>query len=96
VNRSPIHGGRSRVLGLAAGLEAWSLLTTIRAGRSAKGPQLWQLLRSRRRLRSSFVFLEDVGALLGIGIALVGLTLATVTGESAWDGPRRSPSDSCS
>jgi cation diffusion facilitator family transporter len=74
------------VLGLAAALEAWSLLTTVRAGRSAKGAlSWWQLLRATKTPEVIVVFLEDVGALLGICVALVGLILATVTGESAWD-----------
>jgi divalent metal cation (Fe/Co/Zn/Cd) transporter len=74
------------VLGLAAVLEAWSLLTTVRAARSAKGALTWwQLLRATKAPEVIVVFLEDVGALLGICIALIGLILATVTGESAWD-----------
>jgi cation diffusion facilitator family transporter len=74
------------VLGLAAVLEAWSLLTTVRAGRSVKGAlSWWQLLRATKTPEVIVVFLEDFGALLGICVALVGLILATVTGESAWD-----------
>jgi cation diffusion facilitator family transporter len=74
------------VLGLAAGLEAWSLLTTVRAARSAKGAlSWWQLLRVTKAPEVIVVFLEDLGALLGICIALIGLALATVTGEAAWD-----------
>jgi cation diffusion facilitator family transporter len=74
------------VLGLAAGLEAWSLLTTVRAARSAKGSlSWWRLLRVTKAPEVIVVFLEDLGALFGIGIALLGLTLATVTGEAAWD-----------
>jgi cation diffusion facilitator family transporter len=74
------------VLGLAAGLEAWSLLTTVRAARSAKGAlSWWRLLRVTKAPEVIVVFLEDLGALFGIGIALIGLTLATVTGEAAWD-----------
>jgi len=74
------------VLGLAASLEAWSLLTTVRAGRSTKGVlSWWQLLRVTKAPEVIVVFLEDLGALLGVGIALIGLALATVTGEAAWD-----------
>jgi cation diffusion facilitator family transporter len=74
------------VLGLAAGLEAWSLLTTVRAGRSAKGTlSWWQLLRVTKAPEVIVVFLEDLGALFGICIALIGLTATTVTGEPGWD-----------
>jgi len=31
------------------------------------------------------VFLEDVGALAGVAIAAVGVTLTTITGDGAWD-----------
>lgn len=74
------------VLGIAAGLEAWSLLTTVRTGRSAKGALTWwQLLRVTKAPEVIVVFLEDLGALLGILIASIGLGLATVTGQGAWD-----------
>ncbi|TME32076.1 MAG: cation transporter [Chloroflexi bacterium] len=74
------------VLGLAALLEGWSLRTTIRAGRPAKGALTWwQLLRVTKAPEIIVVFLEDLGALAGIFIALSGVTLATLTGEGAWD-----------
>ena len=74
------------VLGLAAVLEGWSLRTTVRAGRIAKGAlSWWRLLRVTKAPEIIVVFLEDLGALIGIFIALIGVTLATVTGEGAWD-----------
>src|SRR5256712_1039617 len=74
------------VLAVAAGLEGWSLRTTIRSGRPTKGALTWwQLLRVTKAPEIIVVFLEDLGALVGILIALVGVTLATVTGEGAWD-----------
>lgn len=74
------------VLGLAAVLDGWSLRTTARGGRTAKGQLTWrELLRATKAPELIVVFLEDLGALIGIGIALVGVTLATVTGNGAWD-----------
>jgi cation diffusion facilitator family transporter len=74
------------VLGLAALLEGWSLRTTIRSGRPTKGVQSWwQLIRVTKAPEIIVVFLEDLGALVGICIALTGVILATLTGESAWD-----------
>ena len=74
------------VLGLAAVLEGWSLRTTIRSGRATKGAlSWWRLLRVTKAPEIIVVFLEDLGALIGIFIALIGVTLATLTGEGAWD-----------
>jgi cation diffusion facilitator family transporter len=74
------------VLGLAALLEGFSLRTTIRTGRSTKGAlSWWQLLRVTKAPEIIVVFLEDLGALIGICIAFVGVTLATLTGEGMWD-----------
>lgn len=74
------------VLGLAALLESWSLRTTIRTSRLTKGGLTWwQLLRVTKAPEIIVVFLEDLGALIGICIALIGVTLATLTGEGAWD-----------
>jgi cation diffusion facilitator family transporter len=74
------------VLALSAVLEGWSLRTTVRAGRSAKGALTWkQLVRVTKVPEIIVVFLEDLGALVGIGIALIGVTLAAVTGQLVWD-----------
>lgn len=74
------------VLGLAAGLDGWSLRTTTRAGRSAKGDLTWrELLRVTKAPELLVVFLEDLGALIGIAIALGGVSLTTLTGNGVWD-----------
>jgi cation diffusion facilitator family transporter len=74
------------VLGLAALLDGWSLRTTIRTGRPAKGSLSWrQLVRVTKAPEIIVVFLEDLGALIGIGIAFIGVGLSTLTGDSTWD-----------
>ena len=74
------------VLALAAALDGWSLRTTLRSGRSAKGTLTWkQLVRQTKAPELIVVFLEDLGALIGIAIAFAGVALATVTGQRAWD-----------
>jgi cation diffusion facilitator family transporter len=74
------------VLGVAAVLEGLSLRTTVRAGRPTKGALSWrQLLRVTKSPEIIVVFLEDLGALIGIVIALAGVALATITGVEAWD-----------
>ncbi len=74
------------VLALGAALDGWSLRTTVRTGRSAKGVLTWrQLVRATKAPELIVVFLEDLGALLGIAIAVVGVGLATITGAAVWD-----------
>jgi cation diffusion facilitator family transporter len=74
------------VLALGAALDGWSLRTTVRAGRSAKGLLSWrQLVRVTKAPELIVVFLEDLGALIGIVIAAVGVVLATITGAVVWD-----------
>jgi cation diffusion facilitator family transporter len=74
------------VLGLAALLDGWSLRTTIRTGRPAKGDLSWrQLVRVTKAPEIIVVFLEDLGALIGIGIAFLGVGLSALTGDSTWD-----------
>jgi divalent metal cation (Fe/Co/Zn/Cd) transporter len=74
------------VLALGAVLDGWSLRTTVRAGRSAKGVLSWrQLVRATKAPELIVIFLEDLGALVGIGIATIGVGLATITGAAIWD-----------
>jgi cation diffusion facilitator family transporter len=74
------------VLGLGAALDGWSLRTTLRTGRSAKGLMSWrELVRVTKAPELIIVLLEDLGALVGIAIAFVGVGLSTITGNIVWD-----------
>jgi cation diffusion facilitator family transporter len=87
-SREPIADPRwaFAVLALGAVLDGWSLRTTLRSGRSARGTMTWgQLVKVTKAPELIVVFLEDLGALVGIAIAVVGLALATSTGEVIWD-----------
>lgn len=71
---------------LAAALDGWSLRTTKQAWRGAKGSLSWRaLIRDTKAPDLIVVFLEDVGALAGVAIATIGLTLTTLTHERMWD-----------
>ena len=84
------------VLAFAAVLDGWSLRTTTRAGRSAKGDLTWkELIRVTKAPELLVVFLEDLGALIGIAIALAGVSLTTITGTGHGTPPPRSGSASC-
>jgi cation diffusion facilitator family transporter len=74
------------VLVLGALLEGWSLRTTTRAWRTVKGELSWRrLLRDTKAPELIVVFSEDVGAIIGIAFAAIGVTLAAITGEGMWD-----------
>jgi len=74
------------VLAVGALLDGWSLRTTLRSGRSAKGLMSWrQLVRVTKAPELIVIFLEDLGALIGIAIAAIGVALATITGAVVWD-----------
>jgi cation diffusion facilitator family transporter len=74
------------VLALSAVLEGWSLRTTIRSGRRSKGALPWRrFLQVTKAPELIVVFLEDLGAIIGIAIALVGIALSTITGVGSWD-----------
>jgi cation diffusion facilitator family transporter len=74
------------VLLLAAVLETWSLRTTVRTGGRSKGELSWrEFLRVTKAPELIVVFLEDLGALVGIGIAAIGVALTSISGDSLWD-----------
>jgi cation diffusion facilitator family transporter len=74
------------VLVLAALLDGWSLRTTKLAWRGVKGDISWrQVIRDTKAPDLIVVFLEDVGALVGVAIATVGVALTTVTHDGIWD-----------
>ncbi|MBK5289760.1 MAG: cation transporter [Acidimicrobiia bacterium] len=74
------------VLGLAILLEGWSLRTAVReAGPHRHGRSWLAFIRQTKNPELPVVLLEDTGALAGLMIALIGLTLAVVTGEPRYD-----------
>jgi cation diffusion facilitator family transporter len=75
------------VLIVAIVLESLSFRTAIREANRARGDRsLLEFVRESREPELPVILLEDLGALVGLVFALVGLTLATVTGDSRWDG----------
>jgi cation diffusion facilitator family transporter len=75
------------VLGAAFVLESFSLRTAIRESRAVKGEFGWVAFIRRAKLPElPIVLLEDIAALVGLVLALAGVGLAAVTGNSVWDG----------
>jgi cation diffusion facilitator family transporter len=74
------------VLGMAIVLEALSLRTAFVEATAVKGKESWwRFIRRTKSPELPVVLLEDTGALLGLGLAFVGVTLADVTGNPRWD-----------
>jgi cation diffusion facilitator family transporter len=74
------------VLLLAIALEGWSFRTAVVAARPARGNESWwSFIRLSKSPELPVVLLEDLGALLGLVIALAGVTLASVFGDPRFD-----------
>ncbi|MEX0796739.1 MAG: cation diffusion facilitator family transporter [Acidimicrobiia bacterium] len=68
-------------------LEGFSFRTAIVEARKEKGNRgWWDYIRSSRSPELPVVLLEDAGAMLGLMIALIGVSLTAATGDPVWDG----------
>ncbi len=68
-------------------LEAFSFRTAIVESNRVRGDASWtQFVRRSRSPELPVVLLEDLGAMIGLVMALVAVVLAEVTGEPVWDG----------
>ncbi len=77
---------RFGVLVVAIVLESFSMRTAVIESNHARGEQgWWQFIRHARAPELPVVLLEDLGALLGLVFALVGVLVAHLTGEPRWD-----------
>lgn len=75
------------ILGVAIVLETFSLRTAVREANHVrpKGMGWWQFVRTAKSPELPVVLLEDVGAEVGLFVALGGLTVAQITGDARWD-----------
>ncbi len=75
------------VLFVAMALESFSLRTALRESRKVRGRRgLFRFVHDTRQPELPVVMLEDMGALVGLCFALFGVSMATITGNGAWDG----------
>jgi cation diffusion facilitator family transporter len=75
------------VLGVAIVLESFSLRTAVKESNSSRGHAGWHsFIRHAKAPELPAVLLEDVAALSGLTLALIGVSLATITHDAAWDG----------
>jgi len=74
------------VLGVAIVLESFSLRTAVREATPSRHGRSWRrFIRETRNPELPVVLLEDIGALTGLVLALVGVLLAWATHEPRWD-----------
>ena len=74
------------VLLVSVALESFSLRTALRESREERrGKSIYQFVRRTKIPELAVVVLEDIGALIGLTFALIGVTLASVLDEARWD-----------
>ena len=75
------------ILGMAIVLESLSFRTALREARPLRGESgWWRFIRRSRTPELPVVLLEDLGALVGLILALAAVVLAHATGNAVWDG----------
>jgi cation diffusion facilitator family transporter len=89
-----IHPHEAESLGVAIGilvlaicLEGFSLRTAVKeTGHiKPKGMSYWKFIRTAKQPELPVVLLEDVGAMVGLVLALAGVVMARVTHNARWD-----------
>jgi cation diffusion facilitator family transporter len=75
------------VLAIGLCLESFSLRTAVTSSNRVRGRHGWPaFIRRAKAPELPVVLLEDTAAIAGLAFALIGVTLAVVTGNGAWDG----------
>ncbi len=75
------------VLLVAIGLESYSFRTAIVESNHVRGDLGWvAFVRKAKAPELPVVLLEDFGALIGLVLALAGVSLTLATGDGTWDG----------
>ncbi|MBC7723813.1 MAG: cation diffusion facilitator family transporter [Burkholderiaceae bacterium] len=74
------------VLSIAIVLESFSLRTAVKESNHVRGKQSWvEFVRKAKAPELPVVLLEDVAALLGLGLAMAGVLLSVATGDTIFD-----------
>ena len=75
------------VLGIAIALEAFSFRTAVVESNHVRGDASWiAFIRHSRTPELPVVLLEDLGAMVGLVLALVAVTISVVFDAPVWDG----------
>ncbi|MCC3765780.1 cation diffusion facilitator family transporter [Glycomyces sp. TRM65418] len=74
------------VLVVAIVLEIFSLRTAVKESNAVRGEQTWvQFIKGSRSPELPVILLEDIGALVGLILALFGVGLSWITGNVVFD-----------
>jgi cation diffusion facilitator family transporter len=74
------------VLVVAIILESFSLRTAVKESNAVRGKQSWtQFIKGSRSPELPVILLEDIGALVGLVLALFGVGLSWITGNVVFD-----------
>src|SRR6188472_3446238 len=75
------------VLVIAIGLEALSFRTAIKESNQVRnGQSWWAFIRRAKAPELPVVLLEDLAALIGLFLALFGVSMTLITDDGVWDG----------
>ena len=75
------------VLVVAIGLESFSFRTAIQESNKVRGSMSWKVfVRRAKAPELPVVLLEDLAALIGLVLALLGVGLTLLTDDGVWDG----------
>ena len=75
------------ILGFSIVLESYSLRTALKEINHARGHiSVGTYIRRTKEPELPVVLLEDIGALCGLTLALIAITIAEITGDPVWDG----------
>ncbi|GAC1315089.1 MAG: cation diffusion facilitator family transporter [Acidimicrobiales bacterium] len=75
------------ILGVAVVLESLSLRTGVMESNKVRGPVSWPaFIRQTKNPDLALVLLEDVAALTGLFVALIGVAASSATGDGVYDG----------
>lgn len=81
---SPLVGVGILTFGVV--LEGWSFFTAVKEARVQRGDQSWwSFIRTTKAAELPVILLEDLGALLGLILALLGIGLAILLGDPRFD-----------
>ncbi|ALE19267.1 cation diffusion facilitator family transporter [Lawsonella clevelandensis] len=75
------------ILVVVLALESFSLATAVKEAKKVKGDySWWQFIRHSHEPSLIVLIMEDSGALIGLVLALIGVSVSWATGNNVWDG----------